>query len=156
MAWAGKQTEEQVYEIARRVAVSEGMEVVDVECRGGGRGRLVRIYIDKPAGITHADCELISRQVSAILDVEDCIPGRYTLEVSSPGLDRKLLKPADYQRFVGRKARIQLRHAVEGRQQFTGRLQEYLDGQISLELGPGSVIRFRFEDVERARLVVEI
>src|SRR6476661_10704609 len=97
---------DRVREIAERVAVSSGLEVVEVELRGGGKARMLRIFIDKPAGVTHEDCVSVSREVSTILDVEDAVPGSYTLEVSSPGLDRKLFRPADYQRFTG--SRIQL------------------------------------------------
>src|SRR5258708_3517326 len=91
-----------IEEIAQRVADSEGMELVEVEVKGGGGSRFVRISIDKPGGVTHADCELMSQQVGTILDVENVMPGgRYTLEVSSPGLERKLVKPQDYTRFQG-------------------------------------------------------
>src|SRR5919201_5264054 len=97
-----------IEEIAQRVAAPEGLEVVEVEVKGGGH-RLGRIAIDKPQGVTHADCELVSQQVGTILDVEDVVPGgRYTLEVSSPGLERKLLKAQDYQRFQGKKAIVTL------------------------------------------------
>src|ERR1041384_4875527 len=112
-----------IEEIAQRVAESEGLEVVQVEVKGGGAERLVRITIDKPEGVTHADCELVSHQVGTILDVEDVVPGgRYTLEVSSPGAERKLLKPQDYQRFQGKKAWVTLRAPVEGRNTWEGRL----------------------------------
>ena len=86
---------DKVREIAERVAASSGLETVEVELRGGGKARMLRIVIDKPAGVTHEDCANLSREVGTILDVEDVIPGAsYTLEVSSPGLDRKLLRPA--------------------------------------------------------------
>jgi ribosome maturation factor RimP len=156
MSLSRSKAEEQIREIAERVAVSEGIEVVDIEYHGGGSRRKLCVYIDKPGGVTHADCELISRQVGTIVDVEDLVPGSYVLEVSSPGLDRKLLKPADYERFLGRKARVRLRAPVEGRQHFVGRLCEYHDGAIGLEVGPAQVVRFRFEDVAQARLVVEV
>src|SRR5690349_9014868 len=123
-----------IEEVARRVAESEGMEVVDVEVKGGGGSRLVRISIDKPAGVTHADCELISQQVGTILDVEDVVPGgRYTLEISSPGLERKLRKPQDFERFQGKKARILLRTPVQGQREWEGTLHGIADGQITLE-----------------------
>src|SRR5512142_3138695 len=93
---------DQIRRIVERVAADQRLEVVDVEFRGGGKARMLRIFIDKPEGVTHADCEAVSREVSTILDVEDAVPGgSYTLEVSSPGLDRKLSKPADFERFVG-------------------------------------------------------
>jgi len=82
-----------VTEVAERVAQTENIEIVEVQFLGGGSGRLLRIFIDKPEGVSHADCEFISHQVGTILDVEDVIPGgRYTLEVSSPGLERKLTR----------------------------------------------------------------
>src|SRR3974390_2202246 len=119
--------------IAQRVVESEGMELVEVEVKGGGSQRFVRISIDKPEGVTHGDCELVSQQVGTILDVEDVVPGgRYTLEVSSPGVERKLFKPADYQRFQGKKAKITLRDPVEGRRTWEGTLAGYVDGMISL------------------------
>ena len=84
---------DQVREIAERVAASSGLEVVEVELRGGGKARMLRIVIDKPGGVTHEDCASLSREVGTILDVEDAIPGSsYVLEVSSPGLDRKLIR----------------------------------------------------------------
>src|SRR5215831_372389 len=112
-----------IEEIAQRLAQSEGMEVVEVEVKGGGAHRFVRISIDKPAGVTHADCELISQQVGTILDVEDVMPGgRYTLEVSSPGIERKLVKPRDYERFQGRKIRASLREPIENQRNWEGTL----------------------------------
>ncbi|HZU29520.1 MAG TPA: ribosome maturation factor RimP, partial [Candidatus Angelobacter sp.] len=88
-----------IRDIAGRVATALGVEVVEVEMRGGGKSRTLRIIIDKPEGVTHEDCASVSREVSTILDVEDAVPGAaYTLEVSSPGLDRKLVKPEDYRR----------------------------------------------------------
>ncbi len=150
------QTEEKIRQIAERVASSEGLEIVEVTLRGGGRQRLLRVFIDKPGGVSHADCELISRQVGTILDVEDIMSSSYRLEVSSPGLDRKLLKAADYERFAGKKARVKLRQPVDGQQQFTGRLLASEAGAIGVAVESGPVVRFRFEDVEQARLVVEL
>src|SRR6516162_10627477 len=93
---------DRIREIVDRVAGSSGLEVVDVELRGGGKARMLRIFIDKPTGVTHEDCANLSREVSTILDVEDAVPGgAYVLEVSSPGLDRKLFRPGDFERFQG-------------------------------------------------------
>ncbi|PYV64653.1 MAG: ribosome maturation factor, partial [Acidobacteria bacterium] len=91
-----------IHAIAERVAASLGVEVVEIEQRSGGKSRMLRIFIDKPSGVTHEDCANLSREVSTILDVEDAVPGgSYVLEVSSPGLDRKLVKPGDFERFQG-------------------------------------------------------
>jgi ribosome maturation factor RimP len=145
-----------VEEIARRVAQSEGMDIVEVEVKGGGSSRFVRISIDKPEGVTHGDCELVSQQVGTILDVEDVIPGgRYTLEVSSPGVERKLLKPQDYLRFQGKKAKITLRDAIEGRRNFEGTLAGCEDGQVALETAEGTMMRFPLDQVAKANLKFE-
>ena len=145
-----------IEEIAQRVAESEGLEIVEVEVKGGGVQRLVRIAIDKPAGVTHADCELVSHQVGTILDVEDVVPGgRYTLEVSSPGVERKLLKPQDYQRFQGKKAKISLRDPVEGRRNWEGMLGGLAEGGVVLETEPGKTRTFPLEQIQKANLKFE-
>jgi ribosome maturation factor RimP len=145
-----------IEEIARRVAEPEGLEVVEVEVKGGGAHRFVRISIDKPEGVTHGDCEQVSLQVGTILDVEDVVPGgRYTLEVSSPGVERKLLQPKDYQRFQGKKAKITLRDPLEGRRNWDGTLAGFENGEISLETQPGKTIRFPFDQVQKANLKFE-
>src|SRR5271169_3140900 len=126
-----------IEEIAQRVAGSEGLEVVEVEVKGGGNQRFVRISIDKPDGVTHGDCELVSQQVGTILDVENVVPGgRYTLEVSSPGLERKLSKPLDFERFQGKKVKIGLREPIDGRRHWEGTLAGLAEGRIALEVQP--------------------
>jgi ribosome maturation factor RimP len=144
-----------IEEIAERVAGSEGIEIVEVELKGGGRNQLLRISIDKPEGVTHADCELVSHQVGTILDVEDVVPGHYTLEVSSPGVERKLLKPKDFERFQGKKIRITLHEPVENQRNFEGMLAGFSDGVITLETGPGKTAQFRLDQVARANLKFE-
>src|SRR5436305_5242709 len=135
-----------IEEIANRVAASEGLEIVEVEVKGGGQHRFVRISIDKPDGVSHGDCEMVSQQVGTILDVEDVVPGgRYTLEVSSPGVERKLLKPQDYERFQGKKAKITLRDPIDGRRNWDGTLAGIQDGLIRLDLERGDPLRFPFE-----------
>src|SRR3989475_12417173 len=117
---------ERVREIAERVAASSGLEVVEVELRGGGKGRMLRIGIDKSAGVTHEDCANLSREVGTILDVEDAVPGgSYKLEVSSPGLDRKLVRPADYERFTGSRVKLTTRNPVNGNRFFEGKLERF-------------------------------
>jgi ribosome maturation factor RimP len=124
---------ERVREIAERVAVSSGLEVVEVELLGGGKGRMLRITIDKASGVTHEDCANLSREVGTILDVEDAVPGgSYLLEVSSPGLDRPLFRIADYERFTGSLLKLKTRQPVNGSQHLAGRLEGVRDGKITL------------------------
>ena len=125
---------ERVQQIAERVAASSGLELVEVEFRGGGKSRMLRIFIDKPGGVTHEDCANLSREVSTILDVEDVVPGSYLLEVSSPGLDRKLSRPADFERFTGSRVKIMTREPVNGNRHFDGRLQSFQEGRLTLDL----------------------
>ncbi len=147
---------EKIEAIAQRVAESEGLEVVEVELKGSGGARMLRISIDKPEGVTHADCENVSHQVGTILDIEDILPGRYTLEVSSPGVERKLLKLKDYSRFQGRKVKILLREPLENSRRWEGLLAGVeADGRIGLEVAPGRVLRFAFDEVEKANLKFE-
>jgi ribosome maturation factor RimP len=142
-----------IVEIARRVGESEGIEIVEVQLLGGGAKRVLRITIDKPQGVSHADCELISQQVGTILDVEDVIPGaRYTLEVTSPGLERKLLGARDFERFVGRKARVTLREPLDKRRHWEGILADFSENVVTLEAAPGKNVRFSLEQVEKANL----
>jgi ribosome maturation factor RimP len=132
--------------------------------RGGGKSRMLRIVIDKPAGVTHDDCANLSREVGTILDVENAIPGSYTLEVSSPGLDRKLLRPADYQRFAGSRVKLTTREPVHGNRFFEGKLESFHEGRLTLELGPvrkklpaaPQKLEIELGNVEKANLVPEI
>ena len=194
--------------ICERVAASLGLEVVDIEFRGGAgkQGRLLRIYIDRVgidrvvpaksdseiagvrestpgpeltetgvAGVTLEDCANVSREVSTILDVEDAVPvGDYVLEVSSPGLDRKLSKPADFERFVGSRVKLMTHEPVgvteksKGNRHFEGRLERFHDGQLTLDVSPSrkkkqkpgepgqQLVVIEFANVERANLVPEI
>jgi ribosome maturation factor RimP len=149
-----------ITEIAERAAQPEGIEIVEVQLLGAGRGRLLRIYIDRgtsagdpPQGVTHADCEFISQQVGTILDIEDVIPGdSYTLEVSSPGLERKLSKAKDFERFVGQKAKVVLREPVENQRSWVGKLTGISQGIVELEPSSGRLIRFPLAQVEKANL----
>lgn len=147
--------ESRVREIASRVAETTGFELVLAEFgRTGGRV-VVQFTIDRPEGVTIDDCAEFSRRVGAALDAEDPIPGRYSLEVSSPGLDRRLVKEADYLRFQGRRARVALRTPLEGRRNFQGVLRGVESGQVLLEVEGGSVVRLPLPSVDKARLVPE-
>ena len=172
---------DRVREIAERVASSSGLEVVEVELRGGGKARMLRVFLDKPApgsdtaetravsGVTHEDCANFSREFGTILDVEDAVPGgSYTLEVSSPGLDRKLSRASDFERFVGSRLKLMTRHPVNNNQHFEGRLESFQDGRLTLDtsaaskksrkkMGAGEEkIQIDFANVEKANLVPEI
>ncbi|MCS7025403.1 MAG: ribosome maturation factor RimP [Bryobacteraceae bacterium] len=145
-----------VSEITSAVGASEGIEVLEVELFGSGARRTLRIVIDRPEGITHRDCELISRRVGDILDSEDIVPGAsYQLEVSSPGVERKLRGPRDFERFAGQKAKIVLRTPVENQKRWEGKLLGIRGDVISLEPYPGKRIQFSIDQVERANLKFE-
>jgi ribosome maturation factor RimP len=167
---------ERVREIAERVAVSSGLEVVEIEFLGAGKARMLRVFLDKPAagtdplaGVTHEDCANFSREFGTILDVEDVMPGSYTLEVSSPGLDRKLIKAADFSRFTGSRLKLTTRQPVGDNHHFEGRLESFKDGRLTLDLSvaghksrkkmgaaAGEKIEIDFANVEKANLVPEI
>jgi ribosome maturation factor RimP len=147
---------EKITEMAQRVAVSEGLTLVDVQLKGGRGSQLLRVYIDKPQGISHADCQLVSEQLSAMLDVEDPFPGSYTLEVSSPGLDRELVKASDFAHFTGRKARVVVREPVDNQKVLEGRLAGFEAGRVRLDLGDAGLKELELSNIQRARLVVEI
>ncbi|MBV9768373.1 MAG: ribosome maturation factor RimP [Bryobacterales bacterium] len=154
-----------ITEIAERVAEPEGIEIVEVQFLGAGRGRLLRVFIDRPQalsgevssenrqGVSHADCEFISNQLGTVLDIEDVIPGdSYTLEVSSPGLERKLSRPKDFERFVGQKAKVTLRQPVENQRHWEGRLAGISEGVVALEPSTGRIIYFPLDQVQKANL----
>lgn len=138
--------------LVEEVVEGQGYELVDIEFKGAGRNSVVRIFVDKPTGISHQDCELVSEQVGTVLDVEDLIPFSYTLEVSSPGLDRKLVKEADYARFEGKLARIRTRIPLNHQKVFKGKLSGLHDGKIRLELPNGNPLEIPLDVVEEARL----
>jgi len=155
---------DRIRDAAERVAHSLGLEIFDVEWKVG-KDRLLRVYIDRVpesgspnngSGISHQDCERVSEQLSVILDVEDLVPGpRYTLEVSSPGLDRKLIKPGDYERFTGRLAKVWLNEPVENEKFFQGRLAGYADGMVKLTVRDREVV-VPYAGIRKANLVVEL
>jgi ribosome maturation factor RimP len=164
---------ERIRAAAERVARSEGLEVVDVEWKVG-KQRFLRVYIDRmpqrnPAAdgviasaeepkISHADCERVSQQLSVILDVEELVEGPgYILEVSSPGLDRALKKPGDFERFVGRLAKISTSEPIGDAKFFEGRLAGFADGKVRIELKGKEprVIEIPLEGIRKANLVVE-
>lgn len=160
--------EDRVRGIADRVAASSGLEVVGIEFRGGGKSRMLRVFIDKPAGVTHEDCAGFSREFGTIVDVEDAFPGgNYVLEVSSPGLDRKLTRAKDYERFVGSRVKLMTRESLNGNRHFEGRLEGFVDGRLTLDLSVArkkhrpavdapQKIEIELANVEKANLVPDI
>jgi ribosome maturation factor RimP len=131
-----------------------GCELVGIEFIPQGRRSLLRIYIDKENGVTIDDCSDVSHQVSGILDVEDPIREQYTLEVSSPGLDRPLFKLEDFERFSGSLVKLRLRQMIDGRRNFTGRILGVEGESVRVEVD-GSPQTFAMVDIDRARLVPE-
>ena len=129
-----------------------GYELADLEVRLGGKGGLIRVFIDKPEGIDLDDCEKVSLAVSAILDVEDPVPGNYNLEVSSPGLDRKLTKVEHFQRFEGEIVKVQMRFPIEGRRRFRGTLVSSDDENIVVDVD-GESHSLPLKTIDTARLV---
>jgi len=129
-----------------------GYELADLEVRLGAKGWLIRVFIDKPEGIDLDDCEKVSQAVSALLDVEDPVPGNYNLEVSSPGLDRKLTKVEHFQRFEGETLKVQMRFPIEGRRRFRGTLVSLDDENIVLEVD-GESHSLPLKTIDTARLV---
>ncbi|HSB61807.1 MAG TPA: ribosome maturation factor RimP [Vicinamibacteria bacterium] len=148
---------ERIRGVAERVTSGRGYELADVELKRDRRGFLVRLYVDRDGGIGLEDLQSVSEEVSAILDAEDPVPASYTLEVSSPGLDRPLKTEADYRRFLGRLAKLSSYEPVEGRRHWTGRLTSFEDGVvgITLEKEGGSFCRVPFAKIAHARLEVE-
>ena len=147
---------ERITAIAERAAVREGLEVWDVEVLGAGRSRLIRIYIDKPGGVTLDDCELMSQQVGTVLDVEDVIADQhYHLEVSSPGVERRLFKAAQFARFAGQKARIALREPVENQRRWEGIIAGVEEDIILFETANGTSMRLSLDQIEKANLKFE-
>jgi ribosome maturation factor RimP len=158
---------DKVREIAERVAQSSGLILWDIELKGSGASRTLRIYIDKPEGVSHEDCSTYSREVATIFDVEEAVPGgAYLLEISSPGLDRKLFKPEHFTQFAGSLVKFSTRDLVNGNRHFEGRLVSFSEGQLTVDLdqvasrkkaktqGTG-VIVVPFSNVEKASLVPE-
>ena len=144
--------------VAQRVVDGRGFELVDVEVKRGRGESVVRLFVDKEGGIGLAELQSVSEEVSAILDAEDPIESTYTLEVSSPGLDRALKNEADYRRFVGRLVKVSSYEPVEGRRHWTGRLQSVDDGGVLvvvLEKEKGAVARVPLAKVSHGRLEVE-
>jgi ribosome maturation factor RimP len=147
---------ERLTSLAQPILEEEGLELVEVEYKRSARRSVLRIFIDKPGGVTLDDCSALSVQLGDLLDVEDLIPHRYVLEVSSPGATRLLKRPEDYERFVGRLLDIITHEPVEGQTHITGRLVAYSDGRVTLEVPSKGPVTIGLDTIKRARLEVEL
>jgi ribosome maturation factor RimP len=146
---------ERVREIAAGAAAEKNLELVHVEMVGAASNPTVRIFIDKPGGVTLDDCSELSRSVEAVLDAEDFIPSAYTLEVSSPGLERGLYRLEDFERFAGNPAKVKTVEPVNGQKNFRGRIIEVKDGEIVFEDKTSGTVRFPYAAVAKANLEID-
>ncbi|MDD5559878.1 ribosome maturation factor RimP [Candidatus Methylomirabilis sp.] len=143
---------ERVKSIALPLFTELELELVDVEFRREASGWILRLYLDKPGGVTLGDCQQVSEELSDLLDVENFIDHPYTLEVSSPGLNRPLRLESDFLRFVGQRARVSTSQAIAGQRRFLGILKGYEDGHVSLEREDGTVVLIPYALISKARL----
>jgi ribosome maturation factor RimP len=132
------------------------MEVVLVELRNEGGRAIVRVYIDRPNGISLEDCERFSRRFSTAMDVEDFVSFAYVLEVSSPGVNRPLVKEEDFKRFLGENARARTRIPIEGQRNFKGRIVDVAEGRVTFESAPDKQIVVAVADIEKANLIADL
>jgi ribosome maturation factor RimP len=142
--------------LAEQIAASMGMEIVLLEIKGDGNHSVVRTFIDQPGGVTLDDCERFSKRFSVSLDVEDWIPFSYVLEVSSPGVNRPLVKEADFQRFCGKNIKVRTRDPIEGQKNFKGKIVGVTEGRLELEVAPGKQIEIALMDIEKANLMADL
>ncbi len=142
--------------IAVQAAKENGVEFVHSEIAGSKRNMTVRIYIDKPGGVTIEECAIVSRAVEAVIDLEDFIPSAYVLEVSSPGLERPLFSIQDFDKFAGKKAKVKTVEAIGGQANFNGRIATVEGSEIVFEDKTSGTIRIPFEKVSKANLRVDL
>ncbi len=147
---------DRVQEIAERVAIDHGLELVHAEVAGPDNNPIVRVFIDKPQGVTHDDCSEVSIHLGTILDVEDFIHSSYTLEVSSPGLNRGLYKRSDYERFAGSDAKLKTRAPIDGQRNFRGSLLGLDGDDVLFDDRTSGKVRIPFETITKANLEVDV
>ena len=147
---------ERVQEIAERVAIDHGLELVHAEVAGPDNKPIVRVFIDKPQGVTHDDCSEVSTHMGTILDVEDFIHATYTLEVSSPGIERGLYKRADYERFTGSNAKLKTRQPIGGQRNFRGKLLGLDGDEIIFDDRTNGRVQIPLDLVTKANLEVDV
>ena len=147
---------QKVQEIAERVAIDHGLELVHAEVAGPENKPIVCVFIDKPQGVTHEDCAKVSLHLGTILDVEDFIHASYTLEVSSPGLERGLYKRADYERFAGSDAKMKTRLPINGQRNFRGRLLGVDGNEVLFDDRTNGKVKIPLEIIKEAKLEVDV
>ena len=147
---------ERIDKIADKAARENGVEFVHSEIVGNKRNRTVRIYIDKPEGVTIEDCANVSRTVEAVVDEDDFIPSAYVLEVSSPGIERRLITLKDFEKFAGKKAKIKTADPINGQANFNGRIVSVEGAEILFEDKTNGPVRIPFDAVEKANLKVDL
>lgn len=148
--------QEKIYDISARVAEENNLELVHTEVVGSNKNISVRVFIDKPEGVTHQDCSAVSRQIDAILESDDFIPSAYLLEVSSPGLERDLYSLKDFEKFSGNLAKVKLHKPVEGQRNFKGRIIAVEGDEIVFEDKTSGKIRFPYGSVSKANLEIDL
>lgn len=142
--------------LGEQAASGTGIEIVEIQLRGAGKARLLRVFIDKPQGVTHGDCEIISERLGALIDADESVLQEgYTLEVSSPGVERQLSKPRDFERVVGQKIRLGLRQPIHGQQRFEGKLTGFAGDTLEVEVAPEQILRIPREQIQKANLKFE-
>src|SRR5215510_10098441 len=147
---------ERIRKIAEESAIDHGLELVHTEVAGPDGHPVVRVFIDKPGGVTHEDCSEVSIQIGTILDVEDFIHSAYTLEVSSPGLERGLYKRADYERFAGQAAKLKTRSPISGQRNFRGRLLGVSGDSVSFEDRTNGRVSIPIQEIAKANLELDV
>jgi ribosome maturation factor RimP len=143
---------EAIGKVIERVAAREGLELVHWETVGPRNNFVLRIYIDKPGGVSHGDCEAVSSQVGILLDVEDLIANRYVLEVSSPGIERGLYKRADYERFAGNRLKLRTFEPIDGQRNFRGKLLGMVGDNISFDADDRGHLEIPYEQIAKANI----
>lgn len=147
---------ERVQELAEQTAIDHGVELVHAEVAGPEGHPIVRVFIDKPGGVTHHDCSDVSHHLGTVLDVEDFIHSAYTLEVSSPGIERGLYRPADYERFAGHLAKIKSRSAIKNQRNFRGRIVGLADSEVIFEDNTSGRLRIPISNIAKANLEIDV
>lgn len=147
---------QRVFRLAESMAGQYGIELVDVEIAGSARKPFVRVYVDKEQGVTLDECERFSRALSALFDVEDPIPTAYVLEVSSPGLTRPLKSPRDFERSVGKLAKIVTREPIGSQNVFVGRIVKAAGGRLSVQEKDRDAVEIPLGLIAKARLEIEL